>query len=435
MNNRDRIQARIERDKRRRAEKKAKFAAEYDCVDKIITHQHVTKCFFKCKCGVMWKGKPQVYAQHGVSNNDAIVQGYKDGSLPKVKYVPDMLHYERGKAREITPIQFDDRIGQRVWNDYSFTPIIQRTIIYDNGASTPEKGVQLARDRMELFLRRAIRRWGENFYILTFDFKNFFNSIPHLTCYNVLSKLYTNQYIIDTLMRIVKAYHKAKIEQLSDRAEREMMLEKLERNELHGITLGSHVSQNFALLVPSRMDHYFKDECMMEFYERYMDDGDILCDSKERLQQIYEGAKKICTELDLEFNALKTKIVKATKGFSFLKVKYKVVGKKLIKRLVRSGIVRMRRKLHKFVRLVKEGRMTKLDVYNSIQAWVAHSKIAQAYKTVKRMMKLYNKLFDGYLMTKKYLKHIAPVGGSRREILQIDKWSTYHWNWDDRLAA
>ena len=95
----------------------------------------------------------------------------------------------------------------------------------------------------------------------------------------------------------------------------------------------------------------------------------------------------------------------------------------------------MRRKLHKFVRLVKEGRMAKLDVYNSIQAWVAHSKIAQAYKPVKRMMKLYNKLFDGYLMTKKYLKHIAPVGGSRREILQIDKWSTYHWNWDDQLAA
>lgn len=159
MNNRERIQARIERDKRRRAEKKAKFAAEYDCVDKIITHQHVTKCFFKCKRGVMWKGKPQVYAQHGVSNNDEIVRGYKDGSLPKVKYVPDMLHYERGKAREITPIQFDDRIGQRVWNDYSFTPMIQRTIIYDNGASTPEKGVQLARDRMELFLRRAIQRW------------------------------------------------------------------------------------------------------------------------------------------------------------------------------------------------------------------------------------------------------------------------------------
>lgn len=59
--------------------------------------------------------------------------------------------FERGKERIITPIQFSDRITQRVICDYSMIPMIRPTLIYDNGASTEGKGTDFARRRAENF--------------------------------------------------------------------------------------------------------------------------------------------------------------------------------------------------------------------------------------------------------------------------------------------
>lgn len=41
------------------------------------------------------------------------------------------------------------------------------------------------------------------------------------------------------------------------------------------------------------------------------------------------------------------------------------------------------------------------------------------------MIKLYNELFDGYRVTKKY-EHIK--GGKNGELLQTDKWHEYRWH-------
>ena len=62
----------------------------------------------------------------------------------------------------------------------------------------------------------------------------------------------------------------------------------------------------------------------------------------------------------------------------------------------------MRRKLKKFVHLVKEGKMLLNDVYNSIQSWLAHSMLAKSFHARKRMLDLYDKLFGGYRLTKKW---------------------------------
>jgi hypothetical protein len=158
-----------------------------------------------------------------------------------------------------------------------------------------------------------------------------------------------------------------------------------------------------------------------------MDDGIIIHQNKEVLQKVYKGMKEVCNTLGLTFNEKKTKIVKATKGFSFLKIQYRVVGNRLIKTLVRSGIVRMRRKLKKFKKKVDSGAMKLDDVYNSIQSWLAHAKLAQSYHSVKSMLKLYDELFGGYKLTKKYFRNIK-TRRENNEILQSDKWSKFRWN-------
>ena len=44
------------------------------------------------------------------------------------------------------------------------------------------------------------------------------------------------------------------------------------------------------------------------------------------------------------------------------------------------------------------------------------------------MLRLYNDLFDGYKMTKKY-NHIE--GGRNGELLQADKWQHLRWSCDE----
>lgn len=56
---------------------------------------------------------------------------------------------------------------------------------------------------------------------------------------------------------------------------------------------------------------------------------------------------------------------------------------------------------------------------------MAKKHINEPYRTRKNMIKLYNELFDGYRVTKKY-EHIK--GGKNGELLQTDKWHEYRWN-------
>ena len=194
-----------------------------------------------------------------------------------------------------------------------------------------------------------------------------------------------------------------------------------------GICLGSQISQIMALAVPNKLDHFVKDKRSVKYYIRYMDDGVILSNDKQFLHNLYQEMKLICDDLGLVFNERKTKVVKMSRGFVFLKVRYRVTQSgKVLKTLTRAGIVRMRRKLKKFRKQVDIGKMSYDDVFNSFQSWLAHSKIAMSYNTKKSMFKLYNELYGGYKVTKKYERI---KGGKADELLQTDKWHEYRWNW------
>lgn len=322
---------------------------------------------------------------------------------------------------------------QRVVCDYSLIPIFKDKLIYDNGASTKGKGVDFTRKRVEKHFREAIKEYGaDNLYALTFDFKSFFNSIPHQTCLNVLSENYTDKRMIGLIMSIIMSYQEIEIKQIRDIDERKRQLDLLNHHKLKGICLGSQISQIMALVVPNKLDHFVKDKCGVKHYVRYMDDGINLSNSKEYLQELYKGMVEICNSLGLNFNVKKTRITKMTKGVTFMKIKYRVTPSgKLIKRLTRAGITRMRRKMKKFRRLVDKGLMTLDDVYNSVQSWVAHSYLASSYTTRKNMMKLYNELFDGYRITKKFdylVKNKVKGRNVPDELLQTDKWQKLRWS-------
>lgn len=423
-----RAKRKIQRDKELKVNKFLEKFDENDNFFLVITHQHYVEALYKCRKGVTWKGSVQLYTQHGICEIDTVIEILLSGKLPPYTSNKIIILSERGKLRAIVPITIKDRMTQRVLCDNALVPVLQSKLIYDNGASMKGKGVDFTRRRLQYHLESAIKEYGSNFYVMTFDFKSYFDSIPHQTCENVLRKYFTDERIIATCMGIIKSYQRSQIKKMKDSPKKRESLRALDNNELRGMCLGSQISQIMALVVPNSLDHYIKDKRGVKHYIRYMDDGVLFSDSKEFLQELYEHMKVIAAELGLSFNEKKTHIGKISKGFTFLKVRYRVTDTgKIVKTLTKQGIVRMRRKLKKFKHLVDEGRMTMDDVYNSMQSWYEHTRVAMAYHARKNMVKLYNELYDGYRLTKKY-QHTK--GGKNGEILQIDKWREFRWGSD-----
>lgn len=425
-----RAKLRIARDKAAKLEKHKALYKDNDNFKSVMTMQNMCNALKKCRKGVNWKGTVQDYTEHSIVEMYNAHSSLQNGKLPNLTSTSRIILYERGKKREIVPITIRDRMTQRVLCDHALVPVLKNKLIYDNGASMKDKGVEFTRQRLNLHLRQAIKEYGAEFYALTFDFKGFFDSIPHRTCLDVLSDSFTDRYIQGLTMAIVKSYEKATIRCIKDEAVKAERLRILNKNLSKGICLGSQVSQIMALAAPNKLDHFIKDTCGVKHYIRYMDDGVIFSDSKAFLHDLLKKMKGICDKLGLTFNVKKTRIVKVSRGFVFMKVRYRVTStRKIIRTLTRAGIVRMRRKLKKFRRLVNEGKITLDDVYNSMQSWLAHSKVALAYHTRRNMLKLYNQLFDGYRITKKW-EHMK--GGKNGELLQADKWSGFRW---DCIAA
>lgn len=426
MNNYERIQKRIERDKIRRASKKSSKNREYNDMNKVFTIEHHNNAMNMCKNGVMWKATAQKYCRNAPYNALKLTDTYKTGDIILPHKIDKQRIRERGKERIITPISFDDRVSQRIICNYSLLPIVADTLISDNCASMPNKGIDFARKRIDEFLHISRKKWGNKYYVLVTDFKNFFGSIPHIKCYNALNKLYDNPAMVNLIMDIVKSYHIADVNNNKNLTSEEKgkCIRDINNLKGHGLCLGSQISQLLALLVPNEIDHYIKNNQSVQMYLRYMDDCIVFHNDKEYLWELYSGMKKIAESLGLEFNENKTKIVKITKGFKFLKIHYRMEGNQIIRTLDHSTIVRQRRKLKKFKRLVDNGKMSYDDVYNSMQSWLSNLKyVNNSYYTKKSMLKLYDELFDGYKITKKYFKkNEANKCKTQNELLLKYKW-------------
>ena len=72
-----------------------------------------------------------------------------------------------------------------------------------------------------------------------------------------------------------------------------------------------------------RVRSCIKDVLRMKFYERYMDDGLIISRSKEKLRECLEALRRLCAEHGIKLNEKKTQIIKLTRGFTFLKVRFR----------------------------------------------------------------------------------------------------------------
>lgn len=369
MTSEERKEARFQRRKVARAEKKAACCGQSDNFDWVFSYEHLYHSYKMCRRNVGWKASVQKYITNAPINVYQTWQRLQAGKYRTSGFFEfDLM--ERGKKRHIRSVTIGERIVQRCLCDYALVPVLGRTYIYDNGASMANKGYSFAVDRLCQHLRQHYRKHGTEGYVLLFDFSKFFDRVSHRVVKAVLHKEFSDERIIKLTEHFIDAFGDV------------------------GLGLGSQISQVLALASANRLDHYIQEQCRIGSYGRYMDDGYLIHPSKEYLQKCLEGIRRICEELEITLNEKKTQIVKLSHGFTFLKVRFFLLpGGRIVRKIYHCSVTRMRRKLKSYQRFVAAGKMTMDDVYQSWQSWKAYASNFNAWHTIQSMAALYNKLF------------------------------------------
>ena len=365
MNSLERKDARYQRRKAKRNNDQYK---DCDDFDKVFTYEHLYESYKKARQNVAWKASVQSYITEAPLKIYQTYEMLKEGIyVSRGFYEFDI--FERGKQRHIKSVCIDERVVQRCLCDYCLVPILSRSFIYDNGACLKDKGYTFAQNRVVKHLRDYYRHFGNDGYVLIFDFKKYFDNISHDVIKKILHKAIKDERIIKQTEHFIDMFGNV------------------------GVGLGSQISQIFALAVPNYLDHFIKEKLHIKYYGRYMDDGYLIHNSKEYLQYCLQKISDICDKLGIKLNLKKTQIIKLSRGFTFLKAKF-LISKtgKIIKRLARKSITTMRRKLKKFIKKLND-KFTKKDVYQSYQSWRAYANNFDSHRTVCNIDKLYKKLF------------------------------------------
>lgn len=322
-----------------------------------------------------WKETTQRYLCNMVAKNLELQQDVLSGKY-KVSPTVNFTLNERGHIRHIEAPVVRDRIVQKTLVKSVLAPALTKCLIYDNYASLPKRGTSLARKRFEINLRRYYQKHGRDGYIMLIDIKKYFDSIDH----DVLKELIT-PYLDDQPEDVIRLVH---------------YVIDTSSHTNKGLNLGSEAPQIFAIFYLNVVDTLVKVVKHVKYYGRYMDDIYVIGDSKEQLQALLTDIEKALASLCLEVNKKKTIITKLSHGFTYLQVRYTITTTgRIVKRPSRGKIIRERRRLKAFKRMLDAGRMTLEEIQDCYQSWRGtfvreHNSY---HKTLKSMDELYKSLF------------------------------------------
>lgn len=365
----ERKELRYQRRKNKRIQKRQEFHSSLPSYSEIFTFQNLYKAFNLCKKGVMWKSSMQSYESNLLTNLSDLYERLNNHTY-KSKGFHEFMINERGKTRHIRSVNIDERIVQRCLCDNYLIPLLRNNLIYDNGATLKGKGTDFTIKRLKKHLSDYYIKNGNNGYIITFDFSDYFNSIQHKKIYEKLDVL------IDDINTKNLVHHL--VDNFGD----------------NGLGLGSQISQIIAVAFPNELDHMFKDQLGIKYYGRYMDDGYIICNSKSQITCYIDMLYKMCSKYGIQINERKIHISKLSNPFIFLKKKIFINSNgKISIKIIRKNITRERQKLKKYKKKIIEGSMSYKEIENAYKSWRGSIRKYNSYHILKNMDKLFNELF------------------------------------------
>ena len=319
--------------------------------------------------GVMWKASTQRYMKSYLRNAVLSRRDLLEGRDICRGFIRFDL-WERGKLRHISAVHFPERVVQKSLSQNALVPAIVPTLVSANSANIKGRGTDYALKLLKRHLADHWRRHGREGYILLGDFSDYFARIAHQPVKDQVASALLDPRVVALEHHLIDAQGDV------------------------GLGLGSEPNQICAVAHPNRIDHYVAEMLRPESYGRYMDDFYLIHESKDYLQVCLLLIEGKCAELGIELNPRKTRVVKLTRGFTWLKKRifYTKTGRIVVKPC-RDSITRERRKLKKMARMVADGIMTPEQVEQSYQSWRGGMKRLDAHRSVRAMDALYRSLF------------------------------------------
>ena len=374
-----------------RAEKRAARLSKFDDFTKVADYNSLYQAYKDARKGVRWKASVQRYGMELSKNLCTLHNKLINGEDVRKGFIPfDLM--ERGKLRHIQSVHFSERIPQKSLSQNALIPILGNSLIYDNGASRKGMGISHAINRAIRHLREYYRHYGSEGYILQIELKDYFASIPHEPLKELLREKFKDEKIINLTYSFIDAFAQEKMR----RARKEGIFLTKEECSV-GLGLGSEICQICAVAYPDSIDHYIKEKARCRWYARYNDDSYVIHHSKVFLKELLNQIRALYEAKGIRLNEKKTRIVKLSRGFTFLKTKFIITKTgKVIKRLCRKSVVTMRRKLKSFARFVQAGEMTTKQAYDAFQSWIGYAMHKNSVTTVRNMKQLFRQLFKGW---------------------------------------
>lgn len=336
----------------------------------VVSFENLRKSAKECSKGVRWKPSVQMFDINALQWTSGLHKQLMAGTYKSMGFYKFWL-MERGKLRYIQSVHISERCVQKTINNYGVKPIVEPRLIYDNGASRVGKGTEFAIKRLRKHLATHFRKHGTKGAVLTIDFHDYFNSIPHDKLYEIYDHLIRDP----ELLRQTKYF----IDCFGDT----------------GLGLGSELSQISAILYPNELDHFIKEKLHIKGYARYMDDSYLIHEDINYLRYCRDEIEQKLKSMSLEFNP-KTKITRLDTGsFIFLKRRFKLSPSgKVVTRLLRTNITKRRRILKKQKRLLDAGQADLTSIKQSYQSWRGYASKWDSRATVRNMDLLFKELFN-----------------------------------------
>lgn len=340
-----------ERRKARRARRDAKRAANRAkrCAALTISNaariDNIHEAARDAARGVRWKASVQRYMIHSLRNSLYARRDLLAGNDIRKGFV--RFHViERGKDRAIAAPRFSERVIQKAVTREVMAPAVWPTLTPGCAANMRGRGTDYALMRLKGQLAEHYRRHGAEGYVLLMDFSDYFGTIDHGTALDLVRRT------------------------LTDPAAVEFMRLQIEANGRIGLGLGSEPNQALAVAIPSPLDHLGERWHGIEASGRYMDDSYFMALDKETLWRFLDAARALCSSLGITINERKTRVVKLTRGFTFLKKRFRFTESgKIVVTPIPKSLARERRKLRTHARMVAEGSMTLEQAYVSYMSF------------------------------------------------------------------
>lgn len=299
----------------------------------------------KASKGVRWKASVQSYMIHSLRNCLHARQDLLAGKDIRRGFTKFHV-IERGKDRAISAPRFPERVIQKSVSRNVLAPAIWPTLTPGCAANMQGRGTDYALMRLKGQLAEHYRRHGGEGYVLLMDFSDYFGSIDHGTAAALVSSVLTDPSAI------------------------RFMLLQIEANGGIGLGLGSEPNQALAVAIPSPLDHLGESWRGIEASGRYMDDSYFIAMDKATLWAFLAVAERLCASLGITINRKKTHIVKLSRGFVFLKKRFRYgANGKIVVTPIGKSLTRQRHRMKKHARMVANGEMTIAQARTSYMSW------------------------------------------------------------------